>query len=111
MAPTRDTLPQNPSLGIYSRDYNRVMTQPPQFGPCPPRFSDLKKEIADSYTDFEAGVTKAWGEILTELNKATKDIASQGSQVWDHTALASRAHIFRDFSRGSRRSTSASSMP
>ena len=60
----------------------------PQFGPCPPRFSDLKKEIADSYTDFEAGITKAWGEILTELDKVTKDIASQGSQVGDHTALA-----------------------
>ena len=57
------------------------MTQPPQFGPCPPRFSDLKKEIAASYTDFEAGVTKAWGEILAELDKVTKEIASQGSQV------------------------------
>ncbi|KAH9945206.1 uncharacterized protein BXZ73DRAFT_86740 [Epithele typhae] len=56
------------------------MAQPPQFGPCPPRMADLKKEIAASYPDFEAGVTRAWGEILVELEKTTKEIASQGSQ-------------------------------
>ncbi|TFK91415.1 DUF1479-domain-containing protein [Polyporus arcularius HHB13444] len=52
----------------------------PQFGPLPPRFVDLKKEIAASYPDFEANVTKAWGEILAEAEKITKEIASQGSQ-------------------------------
>ena len=53
----------------------------PQFGPCPPRFVDLKKEIAASYPDFEANATKAWGEILAEAEKVTKEIASEGSKV------------------------------
>lgn len=53
----------------------------PQFGPCPPRLVDLKKEIAASYPDFEARVTKAWAELLVELDKVTKEIASEGSQV------------------------------
>ncbi|KAH9902605.1 DUF1479-domain-containing protein [Cubamyces lactineus] len=51
-----------------------------ELGPCPPRFVELKKEIAGSYPDFEARVTKAWGEILQELEKVTKEIASKGSQ-------------------------------
>ncbi|KAH9847534.1 DUF1479-domain-containing protein [Lenzites betulinus] len=49
-------------------------------GPCPPRFVELKKEIAASYPDFEARVTKAWGEILEALDSRTKDIAQKGSQ-------------------------------
>ena len=53
----------------------------PDFGPCPPRLVDLKKQIAASYPDFEARVTKAWGEILVELEKVTKEIAAGGSQV------------------------------
>ncbi|KAI0749829.1 DUF1479-domain-containing protein [Daedaleopsis nitida] len=52
----------------------------PQFGPCPPRLVDLKKEIAASYPDFEARAIKAWGEILVELEKVTKEIAQEGSQ-------------------------------
>ena len=53
----------------------------PEFGPLPPRFTELKKEIIASYPDFEARATKAWGEILAELDKATKEIAAQGSSV------------------------------
>ena len=53
----------------------------PQFGPCPPRFVELKKEIAAAYPDFEAGVTKAWREIPAELEKVTGEIARKGSQV------------------------------
>lgn len=52
-----------------------------ELGPCPPRFVELKKEIAAAYPDFATRVTKAWGEILQEVDKATKEIASQGSQV------------------------------
>ncbi|EJF64698.1 hypothetical protein DICSQDRAFT_99988 [Dichomitus squalens LYAD-421 SS1] len=55
------------------------MANPADFGPLPPRFAELKKEIVGSYPDFEARATKAWGEILVELDKATKDIAAQGS--------------------------------
>ena len=33
------------------------------------------------YPKFEESVTKAWGEVLAELEKATREIAQQGSQV------------------------------
>ncbi|KAI0775032.1 DUF1479-domain-containing protein [Trametes elegans] len=51
-----------------------------ELGPCPPRLVELKKEIAGAYPDFEARATKAWGEILQELDKVTKEIANGGSQ-------------------------------
>ncbi|KAL0945418.1 hypothetical protein HGRIS_000910 [Hohenbuehelia grisea] len=46
----------------------------------PPRFADLKREIAESYPDFEERVTKAWGEILDELSKVTRDMTETGSE-------------------------------
>ncbi|KAM5544876.1 hypothetical protein V8D89_001774 [Ganoderma adspersum] len=55
------------------------MSTTSDFGPLPPRFADLKKEIAVSIPDFETRATKAWGEILVELDKATKEIATKGS--------------------------------
>ncbi|PIL29830.1 hypothetical protein GSI_08037 [Ganoderma sinense ZZ0214-1] len=58
---------------------NNPSATAPEFGPLPPRFAELKREIIASYPDFEARVTKAWGEILTELDKVTKEIAAQGS--------------------------------
>ena len=64
-----------------------------ELGPCPPRFVELKKEIAGSYPDFEARVTKAWGEILQELEKATKDIASKGSQVSEPSPASRRLYL------------------
>ena len=33
------------------------------------------------YPKFEESVTKAWGEVLTELERTTGEIAQQGSQV------------------------------
>ncbi|KAH9948716.1 DUF1479-domain-containing protein [Amylocystis lapponica] len=51
-----------------------------ELGPCPPRFVEIKKEIAATYPDFQERVTKAWNELLTELETVTADIASQGTQ-------------------------------
>ncbi|KAG6827163.1 hypothetical protein H0H92_012923 [Tricholoma furcatifolium] len=45
----------------------------------PARFSDLKREIANSYPDFKERATKAWGEIIDELKVVTADIAKTGS--------------------------------
>lgn len=47
----------------------------------PPRFVDLKREIAASYPDFEARATRAWGEIVEHLHESTKDIIDSGSDV------------------------------
>ncbi|GJE92712.1 DUF1479 domain-containing protein [Phanerochaete sordida] len=51
----------------------------PTFGPCPPRFAEIKRQIADSYPDFEARASKAWNDLLGELDTATEEIANQGS--------------------------------
>ena len=53
----------------------------PELGPCPPRFTELKKDIADSYPDFQERATKAWNELLGELKTGTASIAQQGSEV------------------------------
>ncbi len=50
-------------------------------GGMPPRFVDLKQEIASSYPDFEQRATKAWNEILGALEEVTKKIAEGGSEV------------------------------
>ena len=47
----------------------------------PHRFADLKREIASSYPDFEERVTKAWAEIIDQLNETTKVVAAEGSEV------------------------------
>ena len=52
-----------------------------EFGPCPPRFADIKRDIAGAYPDFEQRVTRAWTEVLDELSKATEEIAAQGPEV------------------------------
>ncbi|KAF4579939.1 hypothetical protein EYR36_001759 [Pleurotus pulmonarius] len=49
-------------------------------GGMPPRFVDLKQEIASSYPDFEQRATKAWNEILGALEEVTKNIAEGGSE-------------------------------
>lgn len=51
------------------------------FGPCPPRFADIKREIAAEHPDFEQRVTSAWKDILGELDRATAAIAEAGSNV------------------------------
>ena len=53
----------------------------PELGPCPPRFTELKKDIADSYPNFQERVTQAWNELLGELKTGTTSIAQQGSEV------------------------------
>ncbi|KAG5640154.1 hypothetical protein DXG03_000905, partial [Asterophora parasitica] len=46
--------------------------------PLPARFADLKREIAASYPSFEERVTKAWGEIIAELQTVNAEIAQGG---------------------------------
>ena len=51
-------------------------------GPLPPRFADLKREIAGSAgPDFEQRVTTAWIDLLAELAKTTAEIEQGGSEV------------------------------
>ncbi|TFY82741.1 hypothetical protein EWM64_g1272 [Hericium alpestre] len=47
----------------------------------PSRFADLKRDIAASYPDFEAHATRAWGEILKELDGSTKEIIQKGTDI------------------------------
>ncbi|TFK35599.1 hypothetical protein BDQ12DRAFT_611456 [Crucibulum laeve] len=44
----------------------------------PPRFADLKREIAATYPDFQEHATKAWSEIIEQLEEVTKVIAAEG---------------------------------
>ncbi|KAH6909282.1 hypothetical protein BKA70DRAFT_1278064 [Coprinopsis sp. MPI-PUGE-AT-0042] len=45
----------------------------------PPRYAELKKQIAASYPDFEQNATRAWREITEELNKFAETIQKEGS--------------------------------
>ncbi|KAG6853315.1 hypothetical protein C0991_005241 [Blastosporella zonata] len=49
-----------------------------QLEPLPARFSDLKREIAASYPDFQERVIKAWGEIIAQLKVVSAEIAQVG---------------------------------
>lgn len=62
---------------------------PPQHKPLPPRFADLKREIASSYPNFQERVTKAWGEVLEELEKYTGEIIAEGPNVLPSSMAAS----------------------
>ncbi|KAJ7824584.1 hypothetical protein B0H14DRAFT_3728287 [Mycena olivaceomarginata] len=44
----------------------------------PPRFTELKRAIAATNPNFEQDLTKAWKEVLAELDKVTKTIAKEG---------------------------------
>ncbi|KAG5644640.1 hypothetical protein DXG03_008022 [Asterophora parasitica] len=46
--------------------------------PLPARFADLKRDITASYPDFEERITKAWGEIIAELQAVNAQIAQGG---------------------------------
>lgn len=50
-------------------------------GPLPPRFVELKEEIASSYPNFQERVPTAWADLLRELKTATDDIAAQQTEV------------------------------
>ncbi|KAI0339923.1 DUF1479-domain-containing protein [Trametopsis cervina] len=73
------------------------------FGPLPPRFIELKKEIAGSHPDFEKRVTAAWADLLKELKTGTDEIAAQGSEIvpqvdfseLDTISESTRANIVR----------------
>ena len=82
----RISLSQPSSCAILPK-YNMAQ---PDFGPCPPRFADIKRQIAASYPDFEERATRAWADILAELDKATTDIARQGSEVTSPNTCLSR---------------------
>jgi hypothetical protein len=45
------------------------------------RAIDLKRLIAASYPDFEARATRAWREIIEELDKVTSVIKEEGVDV------------------------------
>lgn len=47
----------------------------------PERFSEIKREIAASQPDFQKNATKAWAEILKELEQRTADIVRDGPNV------------------------------
>lgn len=53
----------------------------PDDAPLPPRFAELKKEIASSIPDFEARITKAWAEITAQLKVVNEDVAKNGPEV------------------------------
>ncbi|KAF8645864.1 hypothetical protein AX16_007522 [Volvariella volvacea WC 439] len=55
------------------------MTDPNVSWDLPPRFAELKKEIAGLYPDFEVNVTRAWKEIIEELEKVTNVVKNVGS--------------------------------
>ncbi|KAJ7036836.1 hypothetical protein C8F04DRAFT_1394077 [Mycena alexandri] len=54
----------------------------------PPRFTELKRAIAATNPNFEQDLTKAWNEVLTELDKVTKVIAKEGSAYIPQVAFA-----------------------
>ncbi len=49
--------------------------------PAPDHFREIKKEIADSYPDFQERATRSWADILGELTKATEAIKKGGPNV------------------------------
>ncbi len=75
-----------------------IMSPPaPLFGPCPPRFAEIKKDIANSYPDFHERVTAAWNDLLGELDKVTQEVARQGSQVCSFFSGRSRRNGLVDY--------------
>jgi hypothetical protein len=53
----------------------------PDAGLYPPRFIDLKRQIASSYPDFENRVTRAWKEVVEELVAVSERIQGGRSDV------------------------------
>ncbi|KAJ6596183.1 hypothetical protein DFH09DRAFT_1134327 [Mycena vulgaris] len=56
--------------------------------PLPPRFSEIKRSIAAQNPNFEQDLTKAWTEVLTELEQVTKTIAKEGSDYIPQVSFA-----------------------
>ncbi|KZT20478.1 DUF1479-domain-containing protein [Neolentinus lepideus HHB14362 ss-1] len=51
------------------------------FQPMPPRFVELKYEIAKSYPDFQKRATEAWARLLLSLALSTQQIAKEGTNI------------------------------
>lgn len=66
--------------------------------PLPARFSDLKREIAAAYPDFEERATRAWIEIIEQLKDITTDIANNGSEVGTYFQTTGLILIFFSYS-------------
>ena len=49
--------------------------------PFPPRFLELKRQIASEHPNFEAHVTQAWKEIIEELVAFAARIETEGTNV------------------------------
>ncbi|KAJ3560096.1 hypothetical protein NP233_g11059 [Leucocoprinus birnbaumii] len=47
--------------------------------PFPPRFLDLKREIAASFPDFKERATQAWKEVIEELVKFSEKVSEVGT--------------------------------
>ncbi|KAJ7503546.1 hypothetical protein B0H11DRAFT_2170795 [Mycena galericulata] len=56
--------------------------------PLPPRFAELKRTIAVANPNFKQDITKAWNEVLAELDKVTKVIAKEGSTYIPQVSFA-----------------------
>ncbi|KAJ7919248.1 hypothetical protein B0H13DRAFT_2230932 [Mycena leptocephala] len=54
----------------------------------PPRFAVIKHAIASTYPNFEQHLTKAWNEVLLELDKVTKIIAKEGTTYIPQVSFA-----------------------
>lgn len=60
-------------------------------GRFPDHFSDLKRRLIPK--EREQAVVKAWGEILTELSKATAEFKATGPDV-SQKLLASCLYVY-----------------
>ena len=49
--------------------------------PYAEHFLNLKRQIAETYPDFEARATQAWGDIINELDKMVATVSTQGPDV------------------------------
>jgi hypothetical protein len=47
----------------------------------PPRFTEIKRAIASGSPNFKQDLTKAWKEVLDQLNEVTQTIAKEGTAV------------------------------
>ncbi|KAJ7671456.1 hypothetical protein DFH06DRAFT_116359 [Mycena polygramma] len=56
--------------------------------PLPPRFTEIKRSIAAANPNFEQDLTRAWNEVLAELDKVTKTIAKEGSSYIPQVSFA-----------------------
>ncbi|KAJ7082858.1 hypothetical protein B0H15DRAFT_851751 [Mycena belliarum] len=56
--------------------------------PLPPRFTEIKRGIAAANPNFEQDLTKAWNEVLAELDRVSKTIVKEGSAYIPQVAFA-----------------------